>query len=78
MNYLWAEHWQAMGWGVLLVGASNAFNKINRMDMLWHIWHTWASGDRFSLNTYHNWKVLELRWSELTVHSKKGDTQGGS
>ena len=70
MNYLWAEHQEDVVWGVPLDDARDVFNKIKRLVMLWHVRHTRMAGEQFSFNIYRKLKVLVLRGSELTFHSK--------
>ena len=49
---------------------------IYRTTIIGYVWHTCTAGARFTLKTYGHWKVLVLRGSELTVHSKEGVKQG--
>ena len=73
---LWADHQEDVGYGVLLLDTWNAFNDINQTAMLWNVQHTWSAGTGFGFNTYQHWKVLVLRGSTGTVHTKEEAAQG--
>ena len=70
------NHSLPIGWGVLLVDASNAFNSLNRTALLWNVRILWPRCFRFVFNTYRGWAPLIMRGSVELLFSREGVTQG--
>ena len=67
-------------WGLLLIGAKNAFNEGNRKIMFWVVRHKWPSSARFMFNLYRHQSVLVVRCESkkktIFLYSSEGSTQG--
>ena len=72
---LFDEHCN-LGWGLLLVDATNAFNSVNRVSALWNARVLWSRCSRYLFNTYRGYALLLLQDSDKTLLSKEGVTQG--
>ena len=65
-----------LGWGVLLVDATNAFNSVNRVAALWNAQVLWPRCSRYLFNTYRGYASLLLQDGSKSLLSKEGVTQG--
>ena len=72
---LFDEHCN-LGWGLLLVDATNAFNSVNRVVALWNARVLWPRCSRYLFNTYQSYASLLLQDSSKSLLSKEGVTQG--
>ena len=51
INYIWKEHQEYVGCGLLPVDTKNSLNDINWAGMIWHIQHSWPDRSHFIFNT---------------------------
>ena len=72
---LFDEHCN-LGWGLLLVDATNAFNSVNRVAALWNTRVLWPRYSRYLFNTYRGYVSLLLQDGIKSLLSKEGVTQG--
>ena len=67
---LFDEHCN-LGWGVLLVDATNAFNSVNRVAALWNARVLWPRCSRYLFNTYRGYASLLLQDGSKSLLSKE-------
>ena len=72
---LFDEHCN-LGWGLLLVDATNAFNSVNRVAALWNARVLWRQCSRYLFNTYRGYVSLLLHDSSKSLLNKEGVTEG--
>ena len=65
-----------LGWGLLLVDVTNAFNSVNRVTALWNARVLWPRYSRLFFNTYHGYASLLLEDGSEELLSMEGVTQG--
>ena len=59
-----------VGWGFLLIDATNAFNSVNRVAALWNARVLWPSCSHFLFNTYRGYTFLLLKTSDKMLLSR--------
>ena len=72
---LFDEHCN-LGWDLLLVDVTNAFNSVNRVVALCNARVLWPRFSRYLFNTYQGYASLLLQDGSKSLLSKEGVTQG--
>ena len=65
-----------LGWGLLLVDATNVFNSVNRLAVLWNARVLWPRCSTYLFNTYWGYAALLLQDDSKSLLSKEVVTQG--
>ena len=65
-----------LGWGLLFVDATNAFNSVNRVAALWNARVLWSRCSRCLIKTYCGYVSLLLQDCSEGLLSREDVTQG--